>query len=189
MSTPMRVLTVLSSSNQMYSGIGRAVFELARRLTGRVSAEIAIDDLNRGNVAKVEAFAASNGLTVHVGRGAKRAGALDNGNEDLASLLRAGSWDAIECVCWANAATNAVVLDHAGDATLVYTPHDQPAWTVPMGPGQPEFTESVHRAMVRRADLVLCDSTWERREILRRAPDRNNARSLPLGCDFRQFRP
>ncbi len=28
----MRVLSVLSSSNQMYSGIGRAVFELTARL-------------------------------------------------------------------------------------------------------------------------------------------------------------
>ena len=36
----MRVLSVLSSSNQMYSGIGRAVFELTARLRERVDFEI-----------------------------------------------------------------------------------------------------------------------------------------------------
>ncbi|MDB5350038.1 MAG: glycosyl transferase, group 1 [Planctomycetota bacterium] len=189
MSRPMRVLSVLSSSNQMYSGIGRAVFELSSRLSNRIEFEFVIDDLNEKNGELVRSFALPLGIPVHVGRGTKRAEALDNGNDDLPDLLRRGTWDAIECVCWANSATNSSVLAHCGEMAVIYTPHDQPAWTVPMGPGQAEFTERVHRAMIRRSDLVLCDSTWERGEIRHRAPDRNNATFMPLGCNFREFLP
>ncbi len=52
----MRVLSVLSSSNQMYSGIGRAVFELTARLKERVDFEIAIDDLYPKNLDLVLDF-------------------------------------------------------------------------------------------------------------------------------------
>src|SRR4051794_34482920 len=123
MARPMHVLCVLSSSNQMYSGIGRAVFELSSRLSGRMALEFAIDDLNLANVERVRSFAETRGMPLHVGRGSKRADALDNGNDSLPALLRPGRWDAIECVCWANAATNTAVLDHLGETALIYTPH------------------------------------------------------------------
>ena len=189
MTPKMRVLCVLSSSNQMYSGIGRAVFELSRRLAERVEFTFAIDDLEPRNVGLVRSFAADLGWPVLVGRGRKHPETLDNGNDGLAHVIRSGRWDAIECVCWANAATNRVVMDHVGDAPLIYTPHDQPMWSVPMSGLQAEETARVHRSVVRRADLVLCDSPWERGEIRKHAPDRNNAAYVPLGCDFGQFRP
>ncbi len=190
MSRRMRVLSVISSSNQLYSGIGRALFELSERLLDRADYEFAIDDANPKNLALAAEFARDHGCTLHVGRGFQRPEALDNGNRDLADLLREDRWDAVECVCWANAATHQDLLANLADSTtLIYTPHDQPSWTVPMGPGQAEFTEDVHRRVIRRADLVLCDSTWERREVHKRAPDRNIGTYLPLGCDFRSFRP
>ena len=188
MTRRIRVLSVLSSSNQMYSGIGRAVFELAERLQDRVEFEFAIDDLDERNLALVCSFANSRGIPLHIGKGRKRAEALDNGNEGLPSLLRSNRWDAVECVCWANADTNEAVLNGLGDVPLIFTPHHQPSWSVPMNGPQAGFTDACYRSVIRRADLVLCDSPWERREVAKMAPDLDNTTYLPLGCDFDSFR-
>lgn len=187
MSARMRVLTVMSSSNQMYSGIGRAVFELTRRLMDRIQFEFAIDDLNPRNVEIVRLFAEAREIPLHLGRGRKNDECLDNGNLDLASLLRTGTWDAIECLCWANADTNTSILENIGQTTLIFTPHHQPSWTVPMSPEQIQVTEAVYHKTLRRSDLVLCDSPWERREVGRLVPGLNHASYLPLGCDFRVY--
>lgn len=185
----MRVLSVISSSNQMYSGIGRNLFELARRMTGRVAYEFAIDDGTSRNTDLVVDFAREIGAPVHVGRATREPLALDAGNADLPALLERGQWDAIECVCFANTATNAAVLEGLGSRLLYYTPHDQPLWTVPMSVEQESHVAAVHRRMVRSADVVLCDSRVERANLQALAPDRNNAYFVPLGCDFAQFRP
>jgi glycosyltransferase involved in cell wall biosynthesis len=188
----MRVLVVLSSSNQMYSGIGRNVFELCRRLADRVAFAFAIDDAHARNVELVEAFARAHGMPLHVGRGASEPDALDAGNRDLRALLATapGRWDAVECLCWANAATNAALLDAIDPALpLVYTPHDQPLDSVPMTPGCATRTDAVHRAVLARADLVLADSPHERRALLTRSPRRNAVAFLPLGCDFDAYAP
>ena len=185
----MRVLCVLSSSNQMYSGIGRNVFEVAARLADRVEYTFAIDDRTPRNTDLVVRFGQEHGFPVDVGRGRAVPEALDAGNEDLPALLRARRFDAIECVCWANAATNDALLREAGDAVLAYTPHYQPSWTVPMAPFQAAYTEGVHHRVVRRADVVFCDSPWERVELQAVAPHLGHCRYLPLGCDFARFRP
>jgi len=186
----MRVLSVLSSSNQMYSGIGRNVFELADRLRDRVAMEFAVDDLNPRNVDLVVKFAASRGMPVHVGRGVAVADALDNRNLDLPTLVAEARWDLVECLCWANAATNDDLINALDDRTpLAYTPHHQPSWTVPMGAAQQSRTEAVHLGTTRRADLVLCDSPWERALLQPWAPGRSHCRTLRLGVDFDHFLP
>src|SRR4051812_38703646 len=101
----MRVLSVLSSTNQMYSGIGRNIFELAKRLSDRVEFEFAIDDHVARNVELVRSFGREHGMAVRVGRGSESPRALDIGNESLSDLLRERRWDVIESVCFANAAT------------------------------------------------------------------------------------
>jgi D-inositol-3-phosphate glycosyltransferase len=187
MQTRMRILSILSSSNQMYSGIGRAVFELSDRLRDRVQFEFAIDDRDERNLNIVKRFAEPRGLTVHVGRGRKRDECLDFGNDDLEELMGRAEWDAVECNCWANSDTNESVLRQIGTTTLIYTPHDQPAWTVPMDAIPAGNTERIHQGVVRRADVVLCDSIYERIQIQARAPGKNSAAFVPLGCDFRLF--
>ncbi len=187
MSPRMRVLTVLSSSNQLYSGIGRAVFAFCDRLSDRVSWEFAIDDLNASSVATLRAFAEPRNIPVHIGRGRKRSEALDNGNDGLGDLVSQRRWDAVECVCWANGDTNSAVLDSIGSTMLAFTPHHQPDWSVPMAGDQARFTEEAYSATIQRSDLVLCDSAWERREILTKSKGRANARFVPLGCDFSSF--
>ncbi len=185
----MRVLIVLSSSNQMYSGIGRNVFELAKRLTDLIAFEFAIDDATLRNTNLVRDFGREHDIPVHVGRHRRDHDALDAGNADLPNLLEHDRWDAVECVCFANAATNDAVLRHGSDVVLTYTPHDQPTWTVPMSAEQERRTTDVHRRMLRRADLVLCDSPAERENLQRLVPERPNCVHLPLGCDFQLHRP
>jgi glycosyltransferase involved in cell wall biosynthesis len=81
------------------------------------------------------------------------------------------------------------VLRDLGRRVLTYTPHDQPTWTVPMSAEQQARTTDVHRRTLRRADLVLCDSTAERDALRRLVPDPLTCAYLPLGCDFDLFRP
>jgi glycosyltransferase involved in cell wall biosynthesis len=188
-SPKMRVLVVLSSSNQMYSGIGRAVFELSSRMASRVDFEFAIDDLNPRNTDLVARFGREQGMPVHVGPGRREPDALDHLNAALPGLLERGRWDAVECVCFANAATNGALLESLDDrVTLAYTPHDQPTWTVPMTPSEAARLESVHRRVLARSDAVFCDSPREKELLQALVPGRNHCIHVPLGCDFRGFR-
>ena len=185
----MRVLSVLSSSNQMYSGIGRAVFELASRLRERVDFEFAIDDRYRRNLDLVLAFGAAHGIPVHVGAASTAPLSLDTVSTTLPGLLARDDWDVVEALCWANSATNAVVLGGIGDRALAYTPHYQPLWTVPMPEEVARQTDEVHHAMARRADAVLCVSPWERGLVQRQAPGRNNCHHVANGCTMADYRP
>ncbi len=185
----MRVLSVLSSSNQMYSGIGRAVFELAARLKERVDFEFAIDDLHPRNLKLVLDFGRAQGIPVHVGPGLTSGRSLDSFSATLPSLLRRPDWDLVEALCWANSASNAVVLREIGDRALAYTGHFQPPWTVPMSAEVSANTDEVHRRMVARADAVLCVSPWERRLVQGQAPGRNNCHYVANGCDTDEYRP
>lgn len=183
----MRVLCVVPSTNQMYSGVGRALKELAARMTDRVAYEFAVDDLNGRNLRLLQEFADAHGLPVHVGRHAHDPLAVDPANRDLPALLARGTWDAVELVGFANAATGRAVLEGLGGATLCYTPHDQPLWTVPMDEARRRNVAEVHGRVVARADLVLADSPHERSELQRLAPGRSHVVHLPLGCDFDRF--
>jgi glycosyltransferase involved in cell wall biosynthesis len=185
----MRVLSVLSSSNQMYSGIGRAVFELTARLKERVDFEIAIDDLYPKNLDLVVAFGQRHGIPVHVGLGRTSPGSLDSFSATLGDQLRRDDWDLVEALCWANSATNRVVLEEIGDRALVYTGHFQPLWTVPMSAEVAHNTEDIHHRMARRADAVLCVSPWERQVVQAQTHGRNNCVYVANGCDGRDDRP
>ena len=186
----MRVLCVTPSTNQMYSGVGRNIFELATRMmTDRAQFEFAIDDFNRRNLDLMVNFCAEHQAPVHVGPGRIISEYCDPVNTALPELLRQHRWDAIDIHGWANAATHQVVLDELQEEILCYTPHDQPLWTVPMSPAQAHHVTTVHRRVVQRAEVVLCDSPLERRLLQALTPEKNNCIYLPLGCDFEIFRP
>ena len=186
----MRVLFVLNSMSQIYSGIGRSIRELAVRMTDRVALEFAIDDFVPRNVDLLVGFGDKHGFPVHVGPSRHDPDFYTPFNDDLPALFGQGRWDAIELVSWANASSNLTAMECAGgDAVLVYTPHYQPLWTVPMAPEHAAQVESVHRRLVRRADVVFCDSPWERDVLQAVAPRRRNCEFLSLGCDFEAFQP
>ena len=183
------MLSVLSSSNQMYSGIGRAVFELTARLKERVDFEIAIDDLYPKNLDLVLGFGQEHGIPVHVGKGLTSGLSLDSVSETLPEVLRRDDWDLVEALCWANSATNAVVLREIGDRALAYTGHYQPLWTVPMSPEVSHNTDDVHHRMARRADAVLCVSPWERQVVQAQTHGRNNCVYVANGVNSREYKP
>jgi glycosyltransferase involved in cell wall biosynthesis len=185
----MRVLSVLSSSNQMYSGIGRAVFELTARLKERVDFEIAIDDLYPKNLDLVLAFGQKHGIPVHVGPGLQSNRSLDSFNATLPTLLNRDDWDLIETLCWANSATNAIVLREVGDRAMVYTPHFQPLWTVPMSDEVSHNTDDIHHQMARRADAVLCVSPWERTFVQAQSHGRNHCHFVANGVNSDEYLP
>ena len=185
----MRILIVVSSANQMYSGIGRAAFEFVRHLKDRADFEFAIDDLEPRNRDLVVEFGRREGIAVHLGGGFRMDDALDSGNRDLPGLLVTNRWDLVECLGFANSLTNAALVDAlAPDVPLAYTPHDQPLWSVPMSEAQASRITEVHQRVLRRADVVFCDSPAERESLVRSIPDRDSCRFVPLGCDFEHFR-
>jgi glycosyltransferase involved in cell wall biosynthesis len=185
----MRVLSVLSSSNQMYSGIGRAIFELTARLVERVDFQIAIDDRYPRNLELVLAFAREHGITAHVGRGVDCPRSLDTFSAGLPRLLRRDDWDLVETVCWANSATNAAVLRDLGDRALAYTGHYQPPWTAMMTPEVAARADDIHHRMARRADAVLCVSPWERSVVQAQTHGRNNCHHVANGVNGARYRP
>jgi glycosyltransferase involved in cell wall biosynthesis len=188
-SPKLRLLCVLSSANQLYSEIGRNLFELTLGLRDQFMFEFAIDDYFKKNVDHLLNFCAKHKFPAHVGPGRAMPSSLDTVNEHLPQLLGQQRWDVIECVSWASAATNAAVVAGAGAAVFAYTPHFQPAWTVPMSADQASNTEAVHRRLMRTADVVFCDSIWERRQLQVQAGPHGNCVFLPIGCRFDEFRP
>ncbi len=185
----LRVLVVLPSSNQMYSGIGRNVFESARALADRAEYEFAIDDVVARNTDLVVEFGRKHGLKVNVGRGRRDPAWPDPVNDDLAALLDERRWDVVETTCWAAAGTNEAVLAGVGDASLCYTPHNQPLSTVPFSPDHAAKVEAAHRRMLVRADVVCCDSPWERDDLSPLVGPATDCAFVPIGCDFNSFAP
>ena len=185
----MRVLAVLSTSNQMYSGMGRAFFELTARLSERIDFEIAIDDRDPRNLELVRSFGRDHEIPVHVGTALDSPRSLDTFSSDLPDLLGRDDWDLVETICWANSATNAAVLRGLGNRALAYTPHYQPTWTAQMTPEVATFADDIHHRIARRADAVLCVSPSERAIVQAQTHGRNNCRYVANGVDIDAFRP
>lgn len=185
----MRVLSVLSSANQMYSGIGRAVFELTARLRERVDFEFAIDDFFPRNVDLVVDFGRQHEIPVHVGPALESYRSVDPFSATIPALLKEDRWDLVETTCWANAATNDLVLQELGDRALVYTPHYQPLWTLDTTAEASAYIDLTHHIVARRADAVLCVSPWERSLLQRQVRGRNNCHYVANGCNMAEYRP
>lgn len=187
---PLRVLSVVESTNQMYSGIGRNLRELALRRGERIRLEFAIDDHVPSNRDLLVEFADQAGIPVHVGRAGPDC-VPDPVNLDLPALLTSKPWDVVEIVGWANANNHGHLLDLLGeDTVLAYTPHHQPTSTIPnLPPEHARRLETVQRRVLARADLVFCDSPWERRELQPFAAEADRCVHLNLGSDFEAFAP
>ena len=184
---PLRVLFALSSTSQMYSGIGRAIFETVKRCRGRIEYTFAMDDAAARNRDLLADFCRTERLTFHVSKALELPHCLDRVGDGLARLIERGGWDAIECVSFANTSTNAAVLKHAGGTPIVYTPHYQPLWTVPGDADVYKNIAAVHNTVVRSAALVSCDSPWEWLMLRAQAGPRTDCALLPLGFEPNDF--
>jgi FkbM family methyltransferase len=185
-----RTLLVLSSSNQLYSGTGRVLFEIFGRLGHELDMEVAIDDDDARNVDLARRFCEFRHLTLHVGRAERVRGAPDAGNAELADVVRSERWDVVVAVSWANAATNGRLLELLPDRTaLGYLPLHQPLWTIPLDAEGQSVVGRVQRDVLRRADTVLCLSPWEQdalTDLVRPAVPRTAV--VPPGADFELLR-
>jgi len=184
----MKVLVAIPSTNQMYSGVGRALVELSKRLADRVDFTFAIDERDPRSLRILWDFTSAQGMSMKVGPHRMTPDAVDPANESLGDLVRGQRWDLIELVGFANANTGRAVLETIGDATaLAYTPHDQPLWTVPMPAEARASVEVTHREVLQRADVTFADSEVEARRLRLVSNGRARCRALPLGCDFEAF--
>ena len=187
---PYRVLFALTSSCQMYSGIGRTIFETVKQLRGRVEYEFAMDDGEERNVRLLSEFCKEHGLPLHIGRSVLPTRTMDRGNADLPNLLREQRWDAFEVASWGSSATNQAVLDHARDTPLIYQPYYQPISSVPGAENSREAIERAHFGLLRQGSLVVCCSPWEWLTLQADAgPSPAHFALVPLGIDRDAFMP
>jgi glycosyltransferase involved in cell wall biosynthesis len=181
-------LFVLSSSCQMYSGTGTAVFDWIRHAKSHFQFSVLMDMQNSENFDITAKFCRDHGLQLHGSAPFVMPGCPDSGVKDIAIHLRRHRYDYIECVSWANTSTNMGVLaSKPADTKLVFTPHSQPVWTLP-GHSRFFLTSTIFDRMLKYADAVFVDSPLEQK-----LPEFSGARSenihfVPLGVDTAKFR-
>lgn len=182
-----RVLVVLCSSNQLYSGTGTALFDWIRVARHALSFTITIDTQDAKNAAIAARFCENTGTTFIPSAANPVAGCPDHGVRSVPRLCKAETWDFIECVSWANAATNLDVLNAIGPSTrLLFTPHTQPLWT--LGNHRDQFmVMPVFLEMLERSTRVFIDAPNELDGLQVSEPARQRARYVPLGVDTQTF--
>jgi glycosyltransferase involved in cell wall biosynthesis len=181
-------LFVITSSNQLFSGTGTAIFEWIKHAKKSYSFGIAIDNANIKNFRICKEFCSLEKIPLLASGPAYRRGAADPGVADALEYVRHGSWEIIEVVSWANSATNLDVLAAIReDQTLVYTPHTQPTWTIP-GAKRLHLLEPAFEATIRAADIVCCDSPAEVENITKR-DEKSQCIYSPLAVDTTRFTP
>ncbi len=179
-------LIILTSSNQLYSGTGTALFEWIRHAKHVFDFAICIDNLVARNYMIARDFCRAEGLRFLPCGPARRLGAPDPGVADAQRHAASGKWAVIEIVSWANAATNFDVVEAcAPESMLVFTPHTQPAWTVP-GIEENALLEPVFNRALTRADVVFCVSPLEVDVVKNRVPGAF-ALYAPNGIDVETF--
>lgn len=179
-------LFVVASSCQMYSGTGTAIFDWIRFARDEFDFSILMDVEDPTNFGITRRFCDEHGIPLHASRGLKLPGCADTGVRDVAARLSRQTYDFIECVSWANAATNLSVLASRQPATvLVYVPHSQPLWTLPEHERY-FMTAPAFRRMQQEADLVFLDTASESRLL---DVDRAGVTVVPLGVDTVRYVP
>jgi glycosyltransferase involved in cell wall biosynthesis len=187
--TRPRVLVVVSSSCQLYSGTGKALFDWIRHAGGVLEFSILIDTGVRGNFEIAATFCREENLRLYPSAPEQVPGCPDSCPADIAAVLRSRPWDYVECVSWANAATNLQVLNNLPQGSrLLFTPHTQPLWTLP-SPERFFMVQHVFGTMLRACDLVLMDTPRELEHIDAGMLDPARTAFVPLGVDTAHFSP
>ena len=115
-------------------------------------------------------------------------GCPDYGVRAAPRICLSQNWDIVECLSWANAATNLDVLSAIRPGTrLVFTPHCQPMWT--LGDLQHSYfmVMLVFRRMLERSDAIFINSPNELDDLGLSESARKHAIHIPLGVDTATF--
>ena len=164
----------------MYSGTGTAIFDWIKYAQGYFNFSVIMDTENKKNYELTRNFCNQYSLHFFPSRPFKLPGCIDSGLRDLESLLITHYFDFIECVSWANAATNLSVLSSRNRSKLVFTPHTQPLWTIP-NPEQYWMIPSVLQKIVKEADFIFADSELEMKSETLALAKPNACHHIPLG--------
>ena len=174
-------LLVIASSCQMYSGTGTAIFDWVRYAKNRFRFHIIMDVENDANFTMVQQFCAEHGVSFTPARGLAIAGCIDSGINEINALLESTEFDFIECVSWANAATNISVLQsQRGNAKLIFVPHSQPQWTLP-DPQRYFMVPIAFEQMLRAANYIFVDSPTETKLDAFKMVHQESVHFVPLG--------
>jgi glycosyltransferase involved in cell wall biosynthesis len=182
-------LVVVSSSCQLYSGTGKALFDWIREAKATIDFSLLIDDGDSQNFNIAATFCKEVGIRFYPSRAEQVPGCPDHCPIDVAAVLQARDWDFVECVSWASAATNLQVLEsRPRSSRLLYTPHTQPLWTLP---GHERFfmVQPVFLAMLKASDMVFVDTPSELEHIDASLIGADRTAFIPLGVDTQHFCP
>jgi glycosyltransferase involved in cell wall biosynthesis len=177
------LLAVLSSSCQLYSGTGKALFDWIRVAHKAMDVSLLIDSNSILNFDIAHAFCRDMGLRLYPSEGTVASGCPDVAPRNAPHILRSKAWDFVECLSWANAATNLEVINNLPAYTrLLFTPHTQPMWTLP-SPEQFFMVPPVLDTMFGLCDLVFMDTPNELAQISSATLPMENRSFIPLGVD------
>jgi glycosyltransferase involved in cell wall biosynthesis len=181
-------LVAVSSSCQLYSGTGTALFDWLRYARDAIDFSLLIDTGEPVNFGLAARFCDEAGIALIPSEPEQVPGCPDFRPAGIGRALQSRRWDIVECVSWASAATNMEVLANRPDSRLIYTPHSQPLWTLP---GNQRFfmVPTVFRNMLRTSDLVSVDSPNELAAFEASLIDPARILHVPLGVDTRRFSP
>ncbi|WP_208948360.1 glycosyltransferase family 4 protein [Segnochrobactrum spirostomi] len=183
-----RYLFVLASSSQLYSGTGTAIFEWIKYARNHFDFAICIDNDNPYNYRIARTFCQDNGLPFLPSAPFAWDGGPDPGNAWASTHLNSGYWQLVEAVSWANATLNHEIVDACNSRVpIIYTPHTQPAWTMPNSDRYWALEGSFVR-MLEAASLICCDSPAELETITDLAPGAK-AKYIPIGVNTAEFCP
>ena len=103
-------LVVVSSSCQLYSGTGTALFDWMRYAGAALDFSLLIDTRTPLNFQIAARFCRDTGTALLPSEGEQVPGCPDIRPSGIGRALQSRSWDIVECVSWTNAATNMEVL-------------------------------------------------------------------------------
>jgi glycosyltransferase involved in cell wall biosynthesis len=180
-------LIVLSSTSQLYSGIGTTLFDWIRYAQHAFEFTMLIDVGDARNFEIARRFCRRHRIRLLPSPPLQQVGCPDFGVADVGLVLQSGNWDYIECISWANAATNLAVLAHKPDAsTLLFTPHTQPLSTLRSSEQLPSVMP-VFEEMLRRSDAIFIDSRDELKPYERTVGSSDREHHIYLGVNDEVF--
>lgn len=180
-STIPSYLLIVASSCQMYSGTGTVIFDWIRYAKNRFRFHVLLDIENDSNFRLMQQFCAENDITFTVSRGLSLPGCIDSGVREVNALLESTKFDFMECVSWANAATNLTVLaSRKKDTKLIFVPHSQPQWTLPDSERY-FMVPIVFKKVLQAADYIFIDSPSETKLDAFQGIPQQSIHYLPLG--------
>ncbi len=184
-----QALVVVSSSCQLYSGTGTALFDWMRYAAAELDFSLLVDTGLTRNFQVAARFCSETGVALYPSEGEPIPGCPDMRPSSIGRALQGRHWDVIECVSWASAATNMEVLaNRPAGSRLVFTPHTQPMWTL-AGNDRHFLVGPVLARMLAESDLVLLDTASEASHMPDGALDPARTLQVPLGVDTDRFSP